>query len=217
MSLLFKKKRCILGSGSSPESVYCTPVCPAYSYHGGCLYLQAIKFIFNEEKIKGSVLETGKSIEDLIVENYDKLKTYCERLARNLHLGEDICHEVLQRALKNKDKFSPEQPLLPWLLKTAKNLFIDYYRREKLNRVSELPPHSISEEDVAAKIENMEILSLFAVAALTDRQRRALELVYIEGMSIEEAAREMSLSYKGFYSLLKRAEKKMKEEIKDFY
>lgn len=124
---------------------------------------------------------------------------------------------MLQRALKNKDKFSPEQPLLPWLLKTAKNLFIDYYRREKLNRVSELPPHSISEEDVAAKIENMEILSLFAVAALTDRQRRALELVYIEGMSIEEAAREMSLSYKGFYSLLKRAEKKMKEEIKDFY
>jgi|GEM_PF-2926538 len=219
MSLLSRKKKCVLGSGTSSfKLAYCTPLCPAYSYNGGCLYLQAVKFIFGEEKIRSSILDAGKTVEDLIIESYEKLKSYCKRLAKNFHVGEDICHEVLRRALENKDRFLSGQPVMPWLLRTAKNLIIDHYRREKSIKVDELPPYGISEdEDVAARIENMEILSLFAITALTDKQRKALKLVYIEGLSISEAAREMGLSYKGLYSLLKRAEKKMKEEIKDFY
>jgi RNA polymerase sigma-70 factor (ECF subfamily) len=218
MTLTSRKKKCILGFGQDNESSYCTPVCPGYSFSSGCIYLQAVKFIFEEDRIKGSIIEEGKSVEDLIIENYKKLKNYCMSLTKSFHLGEDICHEVLLRALENKDKINPEKPVLAWLLKTAKNLFIDYYRKEKLSRITDLPDEfSSSSDDIASKIESLEILSLFAFASLTEQQRKAIHLVYIEGLDLNEAAKEMKLSYKGFYSLLKRAEKKLKEEIESFY
>lgn len=211
------KRRCLLDAGKKTEVSFCSPFCPAYRSKGNCLYLQALKFILDESKLKGTQIGESKSFEELIIENYEKLRSYCRKLAKDFYLGEDICQEVLKKAIENKDNFKPDQPILPWLLKTAKNIFIDYYRKERSSKVELVDATEfVAVEQSFEKFNNLEVVSMFALAALTEQQRKALELVYIEGKEYSEASREMGLSYKGFYSLLKRAEKKLREEIKDF-
>lgn len=207
----------MLDTGRKGEISFCSPACPAYRRSGGCLYLQGLKFVFSNDRLKGTQVGEGKSIEELIMENYEKLKSYCQRLARDFHLGEDICQEVLRKALENKDSFKPDQPILPWLLKAAKNLFIDIYRKEKQKRIDEFGEADAAVYDQSfEKSESLEIISVFAFSSLTDKQRKAIELVYYDGMDIEEAAKAMGLSYKGFYSLLKRAESKLRDEVRKF-
>lgn len=213
-----RKKKCFIDAGKGHDISFCSPVCPAYRHNGVCLYLNALRFIFTDKRLQGTQIGEGKNVEDLILENYEFLKNYCYKLSKNLHVGEDLCQEVLRKAIENKDKFKPDQPILPWLLRTAKNLFIDYYRKQKSMVVEDIELINIGTEDTSfLKMENMELASIFALASLTEQQREALELVYVEGFSLAEAAEKMGLSYKGFYSLLRRAQKKLRDELKEFF
>lgn len=213
-----KRKKCILTIGSKSNISECNPGCYAYRPGSGCAYIRTFKFFFDSVKISGSQLAEQKDIEEIIIENYQKLKSYCVQLTRNFHLSEDICQEVLKRALENKDKFKPEQPILPWLLRTARNLIIDIYRKEKSQPTELIDEFKDFSHNLSGDIENIpfDALSLLALGSLTEHQRRAIELVYIKELGIEEAAKKMGLSYKGFYSLLNRALKKLKEDLKDF-
>lgn len=213
---MVRKAKCILEMGSDRKFAFCTPECPAYRHKDNCLYLKSLAFINKGESLEGTQIGEKKSIDDIIVENYDLIKKYCEKLAKNHHVAEDICQEVLKRILENRNRIKPDQPILPWILKAARNAFIDYYRREKMRTVESL---EASEKGVIdrsfEKLEKLELASLLAVGALTGQQRKALELVYVEGMNYAEAARKMGLTYKGFYSLLKRAQEKLKKEVSD--
>jgi RNA polymerase sigma-70 factor (ECF subfamily) len=213
-----KTKKCILTIGGKSGASDCNTGCYAYRPGSGCVYLKTFKFFFDSSKISGSQLAEQKDIEEIIIESYHKLKSYCMQLTQNFHLSEDICQEVLKRALENKDKFKPDQPVLPWLLKTARNLIIDLYRKEKTQTTELIGefrdfPHSLSGD-----VEQfpLDALGLLALGSLTEHQRKAIELIYVEDLEIDEAARRMGLSYKGFYSLLNRALKKLREELKDF-
>lgn len=211
-----KNKKCLLTIGNKNSQSECSVSCYAYKPGSGCAYLKSIKLFFESRNAETSQLSEQKDIEDIIIENYQRLKSYCYQLTQNLHISDDVCQEVLRKALENKDNFAPDQPILPWLLRTAKNLVIDMYRKEKYQNTQLIDDFTAySFEEKAADELPLDIVSLFAMASLTENQRKAIELVYVEDLGIEEAARVMGLSYKGFYSLLKRALQKLSKEMKE--
>lgn len=213
---MIRKAKCILEMGSGVKFAFCTPECPAYRHKDNCLYLDSLAFINKNESLQGTQIGEKKSIDDIIVENYHFIKKYCEKLAKNQHVAEDICQEVLKKVFENKHRIKPDQPIIPWLLKAARNALIDYYRKEKLRTVESIDASEQGALDRSfERCETMELASLLALGTLTSQQRKALELVYVEGMSYLEAAEAMGLSYKGFYSLLKRAQEKLKKEVSD--
>lgn len=210
------RKKCIFHL-SLDEDIFCDSKCIAFRGRKGCLYLASLRLVVSDRNLSGSLVDRQSSLEDLIVENFNHLKSYCNKLVRRYELGEEVCQEVLRRALENKEKIKPDQPVLPWLLRIAKNIIIDRYRKEKVEKLDLIENIELEGNLESWNSESLdyEIVSLLSISSLTERQRKAVELVYIDNCSIEEGAEIMGLSYKGFYSLLRRALETMKKEMKD--
>ena len=115
-------------------------------------------------------------------------------------LAEDVVQDVLLTVHRIRHTWDPHRPFSPWLAAITARRGIDRIRRDsRIARfeVSDEPAY----ETFAAPATNHESGALRALeaiepllAALPERQRRALEAVKIRGLSVAEAARESGQS-----------------------
>ena len=130
---------------------------------------------------------------DTAQELYEKFYTRVLRFAASLTHeraeAEDLTQETFLRALGEQDTLSPlsDAQRLSWLLRTAKNKFIDLKRREKLAR-----PEGEDEGEYS------DDLSRYAVAALVQRlpesERAIFCLRYFSGYDSGEIGEMFGLS-----------------------
>lgn len=103
-----------------------------------------------------------------------------------------------------------------WFYRIVVNLAFDRTRRrrhESLDAAGDV--RDDGREPIERMIEDEERRLLDrAMAALSDRQRGAIALFHMEGLSGEEAAKAMNLSAKAFESLLGRARATLKDSIR---
>jgi RNA polymerase sigma-70 factor, ECF subfamily len=113
--------------------------------------------------------------------------------------AEDLCEEVLLQALRRLRLPAPVHEVRAYLVKTARTVLAEHWRRHYAGGGSEVnidqmvikspssgdPP----EESSATSERAMSILAL-----LPDRFRQVLELRFLRGYSVAEAAREMGVS-----------------------
>ena len=139
-----------------------------------------------------------------------------ERIVRDRVEADDIGQEAFMRVWTHAASFDPQvAKFTTWLYRIVLNLTFDRTRRrtfqplEEAGDVPDTGPHAV--ERLIAD-EELRLLNR-AMAGLSDRQRGAIALFHMEGLSGEEAANAMNLSAKAFESLLGRARTALKANV----
>jgi RNA polymerase sigma-70 factor (ECF subfamily) len=122
---------------------------------------------------------------------------------------EDLTEDVFVKVYEKIDRYVERGlPFTAWLYRIAHNRLVDYLRSlprtsaSSLDAVAEVPERAAS----AAFGRVLDRQSLApAMARLTPEQRQAVELRFIEGMSVAEAARTMGRSDEAVKKLQARA------------
>jgi RNA polymerase sigma-70 factor (ECF subfamily) len=128
------------------------------------------------------------------------IRSLTRRYCRNPQLAEDVVQDVLLTVHRIRHTWDPRRPFSPWLASIAARRGIDRIRRD-----SRIARHEVSDElaleTFAVPATNNESGALRAVeaiepllAALPERQRRALEAIKIRGLSLAQAASESGQS-----------------------
>lgn len=137
-------------------------------------------------------------------------------LVHDRTLAEDLLADTFVRALENIGRFRWQgKGVLPWLIRIAKNLCLDYLR--KSGRVSGLDPEmaqvvpdprGVNGENLTAQREITDLMRERIDACLEEvnpRYRKVLQLRLVQGIAREQAAGTMEVSIGTLDVLLFRA------------
>lgn len=147
----------------------------------------------------------------LIDATQDSLFRFCFYLSGNRQLAEDLCQECFVRALEQIKSLKDPASFKGWLLRMAKNLFLDHVRSPR-NRPSD-PVETLDEgAEQAQRTESMPVAELSlqvrqALESLAPEERLSILLVDLEGQSYAEAAEVIGITEEALRSRLHRARK----------
>jgi RNA polymerase sigma-70 factor (ECF subfamily) len=148
------------------------------------------------------------------------------RVGQDATIAEEVCQEVLSRAMRNIAGYRGEAALFTWLCQMARNEIIDYWRRR--HRRDQVEVYLEDDPDVAAALESLEgdpslrpdvqesrgeLLRLVQVALdrLPGAYGDALEWKYIDGLSVAEIASKLDQTVIATQSMLARARSAFRE------
>ena len=140
---------------------------------------------------------------ELYDRNVDRVYAYVSRRARSRVVAEDVTSAVFEQALSNLGKFEWRGiPFVAWLFRIAANALADHWKRE--GRDSHDLPAEIPDEREHQDLERR--LGLFQlVDRLPDAQRQVIQMRFVEGRSIREAAAALDRSEGAIKQLQLRA------------
>lgn len=140
-----------------------------------------------------------------------------QRVVRDSAEADDVGQEAFLRVWSHAASFDPDVArFTTWLYRIVLNLAFDRTRRRRpLVPVEEAGDvRAPDPEPVERLIADEERRALEqAMASLSERQRGAIALFHMEGLSGEESAKAMNLSAKAFESLLGRARAALREHV----
>lgn len=124
-----------------------------------------------------------------------RLRTfYARRLGRASADAEDLVQETLLAVHTRRATYDQTSPVTGWVYAIARYKWVDYLRRNKVRDAIALDDCEEmfvddGSEQVAASHDVTQLL-----ASLSERQREAIQLTRIEGLSTEEAAQRSGQS-----------------------
>lgn len=129
--------------------------------------------------------------------------------------AEDVTQEAFMRLWQNPAQLREAQALKGWLMRVASNAVIDRARKPRHGDLDAVPEMSDPAAKPDAPLDRSEAARVVdaRIAALPERQRLALSLVYFEGLSNIEAAEVMEASVEAVESLLGRARRSLKDSL----
>jgi RNA polymerase sigma-70 factor (ECF subfamily) len=141
------------------------------------------------------------------------LLRYLERMVRDLGTAEELVQEVFLRVHRARERYAPEARFSTWLYRIATNLALNELRRPR-RRVR----HRSTDDEEAAPLAAGGPASDDVVDArrlgeaawrelgkLPEKQRAALCLTAVEGLSYAEVAQALEVTEKAVKSLVHRA------------
>ena len=151
-------------------------------------------------------------------EFYQRYKTVLLRFIRGKIDKEEDCEEILQDTLfgflEAIRDFHGNSSVKTFLFSICHHKVIDFYRRKKIKHLvfSQVPqlevlisPLMAPEEELDATLVKEKITNV--LGRLMPAYREILVYKYFEGLSVEEIAKKMSVSFKSVESRLFRARK----------
>ena len=158
-----------------------------------------------------------RKIEKIYREYYDTVFKYLFCLTHDKDISEDLVQETFIRMIKNIDKFEGKSKLSSWLCEIAKNLWIDYLRKNKrkveLNENEELNIQSeqnIENEYIEREDEN----KVFEKIKALDEISQKVMYLRIKGeMSFKEIGDVLGKSENWARVTFYRAKQKVEEEM----
>lgn len=160
--------------------------------------------------------------EELYLEFSDKIYKYIYWQIKDPYLSEDFTGEVFARLWKNWKKFKPDFSQA-FLYKIAKNILIDFWRKNKNKKelsleisVEEGIEPSYDEDMIGEIQKNGEIKNLQeAINALPENLKEVVILRFIEDMPAREVGEILKITEVNVRVLQYRALKKLREIIKN--
>lgn len=150
-----------------------------------------------------------KAFETLLMRHKDRIYRFIKMKVRDGELAEDIFQDTFIKVIKTlkAGNYNEEGKFLPWAMRIAHNLVIDYFRKaNKVRLISESSSqrddynvfHTIKEEDknVQEKIAKVELESevVGLIDALPKAQRDILTMRIFKEMSFKDIAEQEDVS-----------------------
>jgi len=140
------------------------------------------------------------------------------RMLRDDAEAEDVAQEAFLRLWRSGSSLEiGASGVKPWLRRVVSNLCIDRIRSGARQVVTDEVPEQAEDPKQLRRLESKALGERVdrALKTLPERQRLALTLFHYEGMSQAEVAAEMSITDEAVESLLARARRALKAELKD--
>jgi RNA polymerase sigma-70 factor (ECF subfamily) len=165
----------------------------------------------------------GAAFEALFGRWAAPLLRYLERMLRDAAGAEELVQEVFLRVHGARQRYQPQARFSTWLYRIATNLALNELRRPRrreLHTSLQEPggPALAGEGPAAEDVLDARRLSVrvdFELARLPERQRAALCLTAIEGLSYAEVAAALEISESAVKALVHRARASLAERIGD--
>jgi RNA polymerase sigma-70 factor (ECF subfamily) len=151
------------------------------------------------------------------------LLRYLERMLRDSAVAEELVQEVFLRVHGARERYQPQARFSTWLYRIATNLALNELRRPRRRE-----PHSSLDEpgrpalpgEGPAAEDALDARRLSArvereLAQLPERQRAALCLSAVEGLSYAQVAEALEVSESAVKALVHRARTTLAERVKD--
>ncbi len=139
-----------------------------------------------------------------------------QRVVRDPAEADDVGQEAFLRVWNKAASFDPQVArFTTWLYRIVLNLSFDRSRKPKhapIEEAAEIASGDPAPLDNVIADQQRRTLEA-ALARLSERQRGAIALFHMEGLSGDEAAQALGLSPKAFESLLARARIALKTEV----
>ncbi|NMB57180.1 sigma-70 family RNA polymerase sigma factor [Candidatus Beckwithbacteria bacterium] len=174
---------------------------------------------------------TAKQISDVIRENpramlvfysqvYPFLVRFLQNKINNQEDREELIQDIILAILDSLPQFKAQAKFKTWVYTIAKHELIDYYRKKKIKNIlfSHFPflekladmalGPELALEEKQAKQKIFETLK-----NLSEGYAQILRLRYIEGLSVQQIADKLDISYKAAESRLGRARLAFQKEF----
>jgi RNA polymerase sigma-70 factor (ECF subfamily) len=143
----------------------------------------------------------------------DPLLRYLDRMLRDTAAAEELVQEVFLRVHRARDRYRPEARFSTWLYRIATNLALNELRRPRRRDPHRSVDDELGPELAAGTPSPDEIAHARRVSAdiereleaLPERQRAALWLSAVEGLSYAEVAEALEVTEKAVKALVHRA------------
>jgi len=155
---------------------------------------------------------------ELIGRHLGAVAGFAYRMVGNAAEADDIAQETFLRLWRNRAVWEPRAQLRTWLFRVARNLCVDRFRRREVV-TDEFPELADERRSASGEVQQRQVERIVAgaLAALPERQRAAIGLVYYEGLSNIEAADVLGVSVEAIESLLARARRNLRESLRDLH
>lgn len=152
---------------------------------------------------------------EIVYKNYKTtVYTYLYHLTYDYFLAEDISQDVFLKVYSGIKHFKGESSLKTWILKIARNTYINYARKNKINLLSveyaeEADCWQDPEQEAIKKEDSRLIIN--ALKHLPENYRTIIILRDEQGMSYDEIGKIMDFTLSNVKITLFRARQKFKQ------
>ncbi len=158
----------------------------------------------------------AQAFDRLVERHASRSLALAERLLGDRAEAEDMVQEALTKVWLEPSKFAPARARFStWFYRVVTNRCLDQRRRRRPEGLPEnfdaADPAPGAETQLAAADRRR--LTAAAIDALPERQRTAVTLCYLHGLSNAEAAQILDMKVKALESLLVRARTKLKQQL----
>ena len=124
--------------------------------------------------------------------------------------ADDLLQETWLRIHKVRHTYRVGEPAIAWFYAIARHVRVDHYRKAMRTTLRERELQGVPEPSAApAQPERLEAL----LAPLSSSEREVVEMLKVEGLSLEEVARATSSTVGSVKQKAHRAYKKLREAI----
>ena len=155
---------------------------------------------------------------ELLNRHLTRLLNVAYRLLGNRDDAEEVVQDVFLKVWTHAVKWEPGRAKFEtWMHRVTLNLCYDRLRRRKEVNVEEMPDQTDERPGPAETLQQSQIAMQVraAMQELPERQRAALTLCHLQGVSNIEAAQIMEISVEAVESLLARARRGLKVKLKE--
>lgn len=177
-----------------------------------------------QELIRGLIAREEKAYR-IAFQLYGKLVLNAIlKMVPRLEEAEDLTQEVFIELFHSVSKFRGESKLSTWIYRIAIRKSLDHIKAGKrkkrwgkifgLSDLGQLEPRNLNHPGVMLEDKEEAEMLYAAIELLPDQQRTAFVLARMEGLKQDEVAAIMNTTIGAVESLLVRANKKLREELK---
>ena len=142
------------------------------------------------------------------------------RLAGNLPDAQDVSQEVFLKLYRNLGKLSSDEAVASWLYRVTANACHDLHRRRRpedpMEQAGQIAAGSAGPHELLTATERNRALEL-SLRMLPEKERAALVLRDLEGLSTEEVARILGSSEATVRSQVSKARVKVKDFVGRYF
>lgn len=160
------------------------------------------------------------ALDQLIQKIYPEIYAYCLHFWGDRSKAEDTTQDIAIKIIQNLHRYKPRSAFRAWVFRIAFNHVRQRYRYEKIRRWIPLSVIGEPEHSGYDPIRDIEIGEKFAwlkqgLTKLSDRERTAILLRAIHGLSYEEIAEVMNCSLAQVKNYLFRGRKSLQNQWRE--
>ncbi|MGE3274049.1 MAG: RNA polymerase sigma factor [Vicinamibacterales bacterium] len=176
----------------------------------------------DEERELGRLMQRAQdgdqqAYEDLLTRVSLLVRGFVRRRVADAPWGDDVVQECLVALHRARHTYDPARPFAPWMYAIAQNRLVDGLRAQRRRLLREVQPDGHWPEPGRRATQEREALATDlrkAVSGLPDNQRRVIELLKFEELSVREVAARLGMTesnvkvtaHRGYRALRRRIE-----------